>query len=175
MSGPNQSDGRSSVPSESASVLANLPRTRPQRSSPRRTAARSANAARASASAEGAPPRERSTRPSQETRAATTTAPARRGRPKPARSAAGKKRAATSASKRPTGASRRPARQPRAREAVPRQGFESDGDRARGPVQPPGGTELVASAVEIVGELAKSGLAAGERLVKDVFSRLSPS
>jgi hypothetical protein len=42
-------------------------------------------------------------------------------------------------------------------------------------VQPPGGTELVTSAVEIVGELAKSGLATGERLLKDVFSRLSPS
>jgi hypothetical protein len=33
----------------------------------------------------------------------------------------------------------------------------------------------VASAVEIVGELAKSGLSTGERLLKDVFSRLSPS
>jgi hypothetical protein len=58
---------------------------------------------------------------------------------------------------------------------VPRQGFETEADRARGPVQPPGGTELVTSAVEIVGELAKSGLATGERLLKDVFSRLSPS
>ena len=58
---------------------------------------------------------------------------------------------------------------------MPRQGFESEADRARGPVQPPGATELVTSAVEIVGELAKSGLATGERLLKDVFSRLSPS
>jgi hypothetical protein len=41
-------------------------------------------------------------------------------------------------------------------------------------VQPPGGTELIASAVEIVGDLAKSGLSSGERVLKSVFSRLSP-
>jgi hypothetical protein len=39
-------------------------------------------------------------------------------------------------------------------------------------VQPPGGAELLASAAEIVGELTKSGLATGERLLKDVLSRL---
>jgi hypothetical protein len=39
-------------------------------------------------------------------------------------------------------------------------------------VQPPGAAELVTSAAEIVGELAKAGLSTGERLLKDVFSRL---
>jgi hypothetical protein len=39
-------------------------------------------------------------------------------------------------------------------------------------VQPPGGAELLASAAEIVGELTKAGLSTGERLLKDVFSRL---
>jgi hypothetical protein len=39
-------------------------------------------------------------------------------------------------------------------------------------VHPPGGTELVASAAEIIGELAKAGLSSGERLFKDVLSRL---
>jgi hypothetical protein len=39
-------------------------------------------------------------------------------------------------------------------------------------VQPPGGAELVASAVEIVGELAKAGLTSGERVLRDVFSHL---
>jgi hypothetical protein len=39
-------------------------------------------------------------------------------------------------------------------------------------VQPPGAAELVVSAAEIVGELAKAGLSTGERLLKDVFSRL---
>jgi hypothetical protein len=58
-----------------------------------------------------------------------------------------------------------------AAEHVPLQGFESEMDRARGPVQPPGGTELVASAVEIIGELTRSGLSTGERLLRDAFSR----
>ena len=44
-----------------------------------------------------------------------------------------------------------------------------------GSLQPPGGIELVGSAAEIVGELAKAGLSAGERLLKDVFSRLPRS
>ena len=57
-------------------------------------------------------------------------------------------------------------------EPVPLQGFESEHDRARGPVHPPGGVELVASAAEIVGELAKAGLSTGERLLKDLLSRL---
>jgi hypothetical protein len=52
------------------------------------------------------------------------------------------------------------------------QGFESESDRARGPVHPPGGAELVASAAEVLGELAKSGLSTGERLLKDLLSRL---
>jgi hypothetical protein len=39
-------------------------------------------------------------------------------------------------------------------------------------VAPPGGAELVSAAAEIVGELAKAGLSTGERLLKDVFSRL---
>jgi hypothetical protein len=66
----------------------------------------------------------------------------------------------------------------RARAAVelaPRQGFESEGERPSGPVQPPGGAELVASAAEIVGEITKAGFAAGERLLRDVLSRLPGS
>jgi hypothetical protein len=41
-----------------------------------------------------------------------------------------------------------------------------------GSVQPPGSAEFAASAVELLGELAKAGLSTGERLLKDVFSRL---
>jgi len=55
---------------------------------------------------------------------------------------------------------------------VPRQGFASDGERVSGPVQPPGGAELIATAAEIVSELAKAGVSTGERLIKDVVSRL---
>jgi hypothetical protein len=58
------------------------------------------------------------------------------------------------------------------RDAVPKQGFESEGDSASGPVQPPGGMELVASGAEIVVELARAGLSAGERLLGDLVGRL---
>jgi hypothetical protein len=68
-----------------------------------------------------------------------------------------------------TGAGRRPAA---GEEQVPRQGFESEMDRATGAVQPPGGAELVSSAAEIIGELARAGLASGERLLRDALARL---
>jgi hypothetical protein len=45
-------------------------------------------------------------------------------------------------------------------------------DRASGPVQPPGSTELMATAAEIVSELAKAGVSSGERLLKDLLGRL---
>ncbi|HTC60666.1 MAG TPA: hypothetical protein VK691_11180 [Solirubrobacteraceae bacterium] len=57
-------------------------------------------------------------------------------------------------------------------ERAPRQGFECEGERANGSVQPPGGAELVAGAAELIGELAKAGISTGERLFKDVLSRL---
>ncbi len=56
--------------------------------------------------------------------------------------------------------------------SAPRQGFEADGAGASGPVQPPGAGELVASAAEMVGDLAKAGLSASERLLRDALSRL---
>ncbi len=144
---------RSTAPGEDEGVLVNLPRTRPQRSSARRLAAReTAQAARA---ANGAPA-PTAERPPRVPGAPATAAPAR-GR-------------AQSSPKR--GAAKRPRRATGTREAVPRQGFEADGETMTGSVQPPAGAELVGSAVEIVGEIAKAGLSAGERLVKDVFSRL---
>jgi hypothetical protein len=41
-----------------------------------------------------------------------------------------------------------------------------------GSVQPPGTAEFAVSAVELIGELAKAGLSTGERVLKDVLSRL---
>jgi hypothetical protein len=162
MSAENSSDGRSKPQGQGTSVLANLPRTRPQRSSARRAAARKAAGAAVATELVAAPPAKRA--------AGRTSAGApgasRRAKPKAARAAAPKQRSASAA--------RRSARAAAA-EPVPPQGFECEGEGARGPVQPPGSTELVTSAVEIMGELAKSGLATGERLLKDVFSRLSPS
>ena len=101
----------------SEGVLANLPRTRPQRSSARRDASRKA-----------APAKQRATK----TKSATM-----------------------------------PLQDP-----APRQGFESESDSLSGPVQPPGGADLLASAAELAGELTKTGLSAGGRLLKDVLSRL---
>jgi hypothetical protein len=161
MSGPNDSDGRGDVPDERQSVLGNLPRTRPQRSSARRSAARRSTAP-TDADGEATPKR---AAPRRSPKGRSTATPARAGRPKAAAGAAGKQRKARAPSRRASSAPKR---------AVPRQGFETEADRARGPVHPPGGTELIASAVEIVGDLAKSGLSSGERALKSVLSRLSP-
>jgi hypothetical protein len=150
MSSPDGNDHPSSAREDAQSVLANLPRARPQRSTPRRTAARKARASAAAAQVESAAAPERPAARSQ-------------GQPKTVRSSAAKPRAAAGA------------RRARRGEPVPRQGFESEGDGIRGSVQPPGATELVTSALEIVGEFAKSGVSTGERLLKDVLSRLSPS
>jgi hypothetical protein len=55
---------------------------------------------------------------------------------------------------------------------VPSQGYECPAESASGSIQPPGGAELVASAAELIGELAKAGVSTGERLLKDVLARL---
>jgi hypothetical protein len=76
------------------------------------------------------------------------------------------------ARKRARTAAVRPRASARVREPAPRQGFESETESMSGSVRPPGGAEFVASAAEIVGELAKAGLSTGERLLKDALSRL---
>jgi len=181
MSTPKKSD-----PADSQGVLSKLPRTRPQRSSPRRAAARKATAAadtRASArpSSNGRTPAAAADNALSAVSAATKppgSASKRAGGGTAKRAGARTtKRAGASASKRAGGtakraATKRPADAAVAGEPVPKQGFECDSDRASGAVQPPGGTELVAGAAEIIGELAKAGLSTGERLLKDVLSRL---
>ena len=68
---------------------------------------------------------------------------------------------------------RRPAKsRPTPGEPAPRQGFEAEPDSLSEPVQPPGGAELVSSAAELAGELAKAGAAAGARALRDLLSRL---
>jgi hypothetical protein len=161
-----ENDHPSSAREDAQSVLANLPRARPQRSTPRRTAARKARAGAAAAEVEAAAAPER---PAAGSSRASSKAPAGGGRQrksKAVRGSAAKPRAAAGAKR-----SRGPAA---ARETIPRQGFECEGDGTRGSIQPPGASELVASAVEMVGELAKAGASRGERLLKDVLSRLSP-
>jgi hypothetical protein len=68
---------------------------------------------------------------------------------------------------------RRPAkRRPTPGEPAPRQGFEAEPDSLGEPVQPPGGAELIASAAELAGELAKAGVSTGARALRDLLSRL---
>jgi hypothetical protein len=182
----NSSDGSSSAQQDERGVLANLPHTRPQRASRRRTAARNNAGGHASADA-APPPRSDGSLPPKQTadsgaahaggsrrgaaRSATdkpggraTDKPGGRATDRPPKSARGgaSARRRTSAPRRRTSSQR----------GAPRQGFECEGDAATGPVQPPGAAELVASAAEIVGELAKAGFSTGERLLKDVISRL---
>jgi hypothetical protein len=174
------------TPRSDGGVLANLPRTRPQRSSARRAAARGASA--------------KPTEPHKATRAkpakpaaSKRTAARTKSQPKPratekrtvdaiTESSASAAAKASPVTPRPSSAVRakraRAARRtatPRPaaplQEPAPRQGFECEGE-AEGAVAPPGGAELVSAAAEIVGELAKAGLSTGERLLKDVFSRL---
>lgn len=204
-----QTNGRGHLTDADQGVLANLPRTRPQRATRRRIASRERIPAEAeTATAQGAgaatasagpaaetgaagPKRERSARGARQTRARAGTRGGATGRsgtressqgPRGARKPAGAKRSTASATasrgsgtrkqQRGTSSSRPPRT---ALELAPRQGFESESERPSGPVQPPGGAELVASAAEIVGEITKAGFAAGERLLRDALSRLPRS
>jgi hypothetical protein len=55
---------------------------------------------------------------------------------------------------------------------VPRQGFEAEEAIEAGrSVQPPSGAELAASIVELVGELAQTGLSASGRVLRDALKR----
>jgi hypothetical protein len=146
-----QANGRRDSPTTGdGGILAALPRTRPQRSSPRRASAQAQDAkrpARPSGSKRrsqttketGAKP-ERTTKPQSATRKATTTK----------------------------------ALPPRRREPpAPKQGYESQEESKLGAtVHPPSGTELVESIATIFAELAGTGLKAGGRVLKDALSPL---
>jgi hypothetical protein len=155
MSEPANRDGRPKASQADAGVLANLSRTRPQRASPRRAAARKTASA-------GVPP--------SKARAAIKAKPSK-AKPANAKPIKAKPTNAKPTNAKPTNAKRPTVRAAR-EEAVPRQGFEPDGESASGPVQPPGATELVSSAAELASELAKAGVTGGARLLKDLFSRL---
>jgi hypothetical protein len=150
---PNAKAKQSRAPAEG--VLANLPRTRPQRSSARRDAARR-DSKPATAARQAVP-------------AAAKTSPAQVKRvPKPrvSKPPVAKPRVAKPRVAKP------PVAKPPLQDPAPRQGFETERDPVSGPVQPPGGADLFASAAELAGELTKNGLASGGRLLKDVLARL---
>jgi len=171
-----ESNGRAPLTDVEEGVLANLPRTRPQRTTRRRLAARDAAGAKVPAAETRA---STSSTSSEAPASSTRTKSSRNGRPgsspraRAGRSAKGQAHAAgtsqTPKQRRPSATKRRATA---AAEAAPRQGFETEGERPSGPVAPPSGIELAASAAEIVGELTRAGVAAGERLLKDVLSRL---
>jgi hypothetical protein len=180
-------NGRGRAGEEDPGILSQLPRTRPQRSSRHRAAARNGGAAEAQRTATAsaanghapaaakpgaraskkAPPatRAKAARPSAKSGAGKSAGAGARGaRKAPSRGSGAGGRAGSDAASGAAASTAMP--------TAPRQGFECEGERASGTVHPPGGAELVASAAEIVGELAKAGLSTGERLLKDVLSRL---
>jgi hypothetical protein len=56
---------------------------------------------------------------------------------------------------------------------APKQGFESESELPPGrSVAPPSSAELAASIVELLGELAQSGLTSGGRLLREALGRL---
>jgi hypothetical protein len=150
--------GRAKGPPSETGVLANLPRTRPQRSSARRAAARTAASAPAQA---------------QPAKAKRANAKAVAAKPAKAKATQAKPTQAKPTQAKPTKAKRTAGRTDR-EQTVPRQGFEVDGDLASGSVQPPGAAELVSAAAELAGELAKAGVSGSARLLKDLFGRLPP-
>jgi hypothetical protein len=171
MSSVSESNGRSSGPQAEEGVLANLPRTRPQRSSPRRAAARKASAAADAGKGPQARPVTASGRlPANGAKPSAKPAATKVKSKAKAKAKANTKAKAEAPRAVPRASTRRSA--PPVDEGVPRQGFESEMDRATGPVQPPGGAELVSSAAEIFSELARSSLSTGERLLKDALARL---
>lgn len=146
MSDAAQADG--GMGSSEPGILAALPRTRPQRASPRRAATRK-------------PPVESAARPS--TGGATEPSPTRARRPRPA-------------SPRPKPSPKaRPKRreQPPGEPPAPRQGYEPEEEIELGKaVNPPSGAELVESIADIFADLAGEGLSVGGRLLRDALSTL---
>lgn len=165
---PSDGDGRAEISENGAGVLANLPRTRPQRATARRAASR-----RGGATGRAAPQAGNGAEP------AKTATKTRQPVPRPR-----KARATTQARSAPASAAKaaektaQPRRAPRPRkispvvEPAPRQGYECLEERATGAVPPPGGADLVNTALEALSELAKASLSGGERLLRDVLSRL---
>lgn len=159
-------------------VLAALPRTRPQRASARREAARaraqSETASTPTVTARGRDADERDER--QATKAGAKAKPKKQAsaKPKPpvkAKAKAAAKPKATTAKKlarRPSTKVRSAAKQ---EERAPKQGYEPEEEIELGnTVHPPSGGELIESIADIFGELAGLGANAGGRLLKDALS-----
>lgn len=132
---------------ERRSVLADLPRTRPQRASARRERARASNG-----------------------RAAANQKTSEQVKPSPPQTTQAKPPL-----RKPPSTTRSRKRAANARPPAPRQGYECDQELAGSPVSPPSGTEVVGALAELAGELAQTGISTGGRLLKSALSRLSGS
>jgi hypothetical protein len=164
MSDSSQDNGRQGDDAPGSGILAALPRTRPQRASPRRAAAakkREAAPKRASAKTARTPvaktktPVAKTKTPSAKAAVADTKAPVTKAKAPIARAKAVRKAV------RPVEPS------------VPKQGYEPEDEIELGTtVDPPSSVELVESVADIFSELAGAGLTAGGRVLKDVFSLL---
>ncbi len=160
MSDSSSGDLREPASTEGSGILAGLPHTRPQRASARRTASRS----RARASSPGTSPVPEGSKGTKATARTTGKARASAKRPKSVAEDPGKDPGKTKVRV-------KLADDGTNRERAPRQGFEAEPD-SLGPVQPPGSAELISSAAELAGELAKAGVNTGARVLKDFLSRL---
>ncbi|HTA12452.1 MAG TPA: hypothetical protein VK765_03445 [Solirubrobacteraceae bacterium] len=177
MSDPDDTQREATAESNGVGVLANLPRTRPQRSSPRRAAARASSAAAGPSKSNASKPN--TSKPNTSKAGASKASPSKaspnKASPnKASPSKASPSKAAPGKAAKGKAAKSKPIAGANAAEAAPapRQGFESESEHSNRTVHPPGGAELVASVAEIVGEFAKAGLSTGERLLKDALSRL---
>ena len=134
----------------SEGVLANLPGTRPQRSSARRDAVRQTASAKVEPTGAPAPkPRRAASATAQ-----STPVSGRKLRPT-ASSKAQPAPKQVAAKQRPVKARMKVTAKKRQQDPAPRQGFETEGDPVSGPVQPPGGVDLLSSAAELAGELVE--------------------
>lgn len=164
----------------SVGVLAALPRTRPQRTSTRREAARAQARSETVAVAKAASPAKVGA-PRTDGTSAKKEAPAKVGTSATTKKTT-KKRPTTDSktanSKRPTkpahtrkAATTRPKAAAQAEPRAPSQGYEPEEEVELGnTVHPPSGGELIESIAVIFGELAGASAGAGGRLLKDVLS-----
>lgn len=170
-------------------ILTSLPGTRPQRPNARRDAARARAAgpqrggAAEKAEAEGRPAAKRP-RPVAKAKAGTTSAAKPRAKAKAATTSATKPRAkaraaATAAAKRPRPVATDAPASPKPRRAVRAvtdQGTPAAGYAPRPETEPsslPAGVELVGTAVQATGELARIGLAVGGQALRSALGRLA--
>ncbi|HEY8304704.1 MAG TPA: hypothetical protein VIG42_08980 [Solirubrobacteraceae bacterium] len=167
MNGAESSNDRPDDPVVEGGVFAALPRTRPQRASARRAAARgkppkSTNSAKSETAGAAKKPR----------KATSVAKPATKAGPGPPPTKA-KPRSAAPGARAKRQMDRTPPTPTIAEPAAPKQGYEPEEDLGLGgTVNPPSGIELLESLGDIASELVGSGLTAGGRLLKDAFSIL---